>query len=520
MKTTQVLFGLLLLLVIGCSAETPHSAKDEHGHDAGAEQSTEHSEESGVVTLTPEQETLAGIQVESVSYRYLQPVLAVPGVVRSTTQGRAVVTPPVAGRVERIQVTLGERVRQGQPLAVIESAELALTWSGIADAQRQRDAAIASLQEARSEVALAAAKLMSARTNLTRQQELVKAGAFSQAPLQQAQSELNDAQSELLAIQKEQVSHAELVRRLENLYKDGLVSRSELEAARLELQQDVIRLDRAQARVAAARTTFERERTIASRGLLNAKELQTAEADVRSTTLEVERAKLRVRSLEAAVANATRAISNARSVYKSSTGGGSASVGRIVLRAPISGVVTHLDVTKGQAVDRSQVLMEVENLAAVWVTAQVPEREVSKLQKGSAVSIRVPSLPDEMFRGIVHVVGNRVDPKTRAVPAQCLVTSAKGLLKPEMFGTVSISYGKGTNTLAIPAEAILEDGDQKFVFLREGNAYHKTPIQTGEKSGELIAVLEGVKEGDPLVIKGMFTLNSELKKDELKGHDH
>ncbi len=172
-------------------------------------------------------------------------MLQVPGTVSSTDKGRAVVTPPVAGRVVSISARLGDTVRQGQVLATIESPELSQAWSAIADATRLRDAAKSDVEQARSEVQLSQAKLSAAKTSLTRQRQLAQAGAFSQAPVQQAQSELNDAQSELLSIQKEQASHAEQVRRLENLYRDGIVSKSELEAARLELQQDQIKLDRA-----------------------------------------------------------------------------------------------------------------------------------------------------------------------------------------------------------------------------------------------------------------------------------
>lgn len=517
----RLLWLLLAVAVLaaGCQVQEKHSQGDGHeGESAQGQEESGHVE--GEVTLDAEQEKVAGIEVESASLRTLRLSLDVPGTVNSTAKGRAVVTPPVGGRVVTVKVGLGDRVQQGQGLAVLESAELAQSWSSIAAAEQGRDSASAALREAKSELALAIAKLTAAQASLSRQRQLASAGAFSQAPLQAAQSELNDAQSELLSSQSERASHAEAARRIENLYRDGIASKVELEAARLEAQQDQIRYDRAVARVAAARAALEREKTIASRGLLNAKEIQTAEAEVKASQLEADRARIRVTSAEASLANAHRAVANARSVYRSASEGSRASVGRMDLTAPISGTVTHVDVTKGQAVDRTQVLMEIENLSSVWVTANVPERDAAKVRKGASVRVTASAIQGQAFTGVVQTVGERVDPKTRTVPVQCLVTGVSGVLKPEMFTTVHLEYGQGETALAIPKSAILSDRENTYVFVKDDHGYRKAVVQLGSRSGAYIGIKSGLEVGDLVVVKGGFVLDSELKKDELKGHEH
>ncbi len=506
-------FFLFLVFIAGCSKspETPHEddhSKEEAGHVEGQ------------VKLSDDAQQIARIETTVVRREEIQECLQVPGTVTSTDRGKAVVTPPVAGRVLSISVSLGDSVRQGQTLAIIESAELSQAWSMIAEATRVRDAAQSDVQQARSEVELALAKLNAAKTSLTRQRDLAKAGAFSQAPVQQAQNELNEGQSELLSIQKEQASHAEQFRRLENLYREGIVSKSDLEASRLELQQDQIRLDRAKAKVENAKATYEREKNIASRGLLNAKELQAAEADVKSSDLELNRARIRVRASESALASANRAIANAQTVYRSNTGSGSASVGRVALVAPIAGTVTHLDVTKGQAVDRTQVLMDVENLQSVWVSANVPEQDSAKVRKGARVRITVASLPGQEFEGEVHVVGTRVDPKTRSIPAQCLVVGSAGMLKPDMFATVHLGLGTAHEELVIPLSAVVTEAKKTYVFVKHDGAFEKHEIVIGERDGGRVAVESGLEEGEVIASKGAFVLSSEQKKDELKGHEH
>lgn len=503
-------------VLIGCGQQAPERVDETQG--GVHEESEVHTE--GMVELSPEQRRLAGIEVEEAAVRLIQPTLEVSAVVNSTTKGRAVVTPPVSGRTVELCVDLGARVRQGQVLAVIESVELAEAWSAIAEAERQRDASLGAVAEAKAEVGLAQSKLAATQASLMRQKELVEAGAFSQAPLQQAQSDLNDAQSELLSVQKEQVSHAELVRRLESLYRDGLVSRVDLDAARLELQQDEIRLDRAEARVSAAKVTYERERNIASRGLLNAREVQAAEAEARSAALELDRARLRVRSGDSALNRAERAVANARAVYRSLTGGAPATGGRVSLIAPITGVVTDLDVTQGQAVDRTQALMRIENLSSVWVTASVPEQDLGKLSLGALVSIETKGAKGQSFEGVVQVIGDRVDPKTRSIPVQCLVADAQGVLRPDMYATARLAFGEGRRVLAVPVQSLVRENGLAYVFVEDDHGFVRTAVNLGNESAGYVKVANGLSAGDRVVVKGTFVLSSELEKGELRGHDH
>ena len=505
---------ITLLLVAGC-AKQPEPAEAKHA-DGATHHEEGHSETS--VKLSPESAKLGGIELHTVGYKQVQESLQVPGTVVTTSTGRAVVTPPVAGRITSLSVQLGDQVRQGQVLAYLESPELAQSWSTVADATKIRDAAGSDRKQAEAEVELSLAKLSAAKTNLKRQRELASAGAFSQAPLQQAQIELSDAQSELLSVQKELASHAEQLRRLENLFREGIVSKSELDASRLELQQDQIRLDRAKAKIENAKATYDREKNIAGRGLLNAKELQAAEAEVRSGQLELDRARIRVRATDSAIASANRAIANAQAVYRSNRGSGAGSVGRAELVAPISGTISRLEVTRGQAVDRTQVLLEVEDLHSVWVVASVPEQDVAKVKKGTEVRVTVSALPGEEFRGIVQIVGSQVDPKTRTIATQCLVSGAAGRLKPQRFATVALEFGDSKRSLVVPKSSIVTEGRESFVFVKEGDSFEKRAVTTGSSTGDFVTISSGLKEKEEIAAKGTFVLSSEQKKGELKGH--
>lgn len=501
----------LALALVGCGqAPVADELTDEHAAEG---------EHTDAVELTDDAQEIAGVKVATVERRLMQPSYVFTGVVKSTTTGRAMVTSPVAGRVVRITVNLGQQVRTGQTVAVIESSELAEAWSLIASAESERSEAEAALQHAQAETRLTKSRLDSAEDSLKRLVQLAEAGAFSQAPLQAALNELNDAQSDLQAIQQEHTIHGEQVKRLESLFRDGLVSKADLDAAKLELEQDAIRLERAKSKLETSKEAYERERTIAEKGLLNAREVRTAESEVRGARIEYERAVAGEKSAEAALKNAERGVQNARSTYLAYASGGVGSVGRLNLQATISGTVTELGATQGESVDRTGQLMVIENLDAVWVTANLPEKQAALVKRGDRVTVRTASAPGKTFEGIVQVIGAKIDPETRTLPVQCLVTGSGGALKPEMFATVGIAVGEPRESVAVPTTAIVEEDGMRFVFVESNGKFERREVKTDGEQAGFVAVLSGLDPGERIAVEGAFVIASELKKSELKGHE-
>lgn len=518
---TLCLWCLLLVLLCGCGpnqsasvVEDDHSGHDHAGHDHPED------EEAGHLDLTDSQTATADIELTTVELRQMQDALEVPGVVTTTTTGRAILTPPVAGRLVRLDVQPGDTVRRGQTIGIVESPELADAWSRIVEAQQARDAARIRRDETDAEVRLAREKVSAAQTLLDRQKEFAAAGAFNQAPLLAAQAELDDARSELETVEQELETHSVQLLRLEYLYSDGLVSLVDVENARLDVRKDEVNLRRAQQRIQAAETAFAREKKISEQGLLNSREIQTAEANLRTAKLELERTQISNTSAQAAWQGTLRAVASAQSTYRTYTGGAPAAGGRVNLLAPLSGTITVLDATRGQAVDRTQSLAVIENLDSVWVTANVPESEAARLTKGASITLTVPAQPGVSFEGRIEVIGSRLDPATRTVPVQCLVTGANGRLTPQMSASVQIPAGPAAEVMAVPASAVTEKDGEKVVFLVSSGEYLSRPVKTGRESGGYVQIIEGLESGDRIVSQGAFILKSQLRRDELKGHEH
>lgn len=515
MKSKFIFLSFSLFLSLA-SCKSPagdevHS-ESEHGHESEA-----HSED---IVLSADAARIAGIEVAVAKTASLQGELKVPGTVTNTAQGRAVVTPPVAGKVTKLYVRLGDRVAAGQPVATLQSADLAGSAAGIVEAQQILLNARSAVQEARAEIEIAKTRQKNAETVLLRQQAYARTGAFSEPALQAAKKDLADAEAELDRGKQDQTVHQVQLDRAEKLYQQELISRTELEQARLEVATDKIRQTNAERKIELAKAAFDREQRIASQGLANSKELQTAEAEVREAKLEVQRAKVRHQATQAGVTVAATGVEAARVAYRAQSGSNLASGGSITVVAPISGVVTDRVVTLGQAVERSTELCEIENLKSVWVTASVSEKQIGSVKRGATARVTVASYPGRVFSGVIQIVGVRLDPKTRAMPVQVVVDNSAGFLRTDMFASVSLGLGDTSSAVAVPDSAIVVDGDKRLVYVaKDSGTYQEVAVETGRSQNGLVEIISGLEAGTKVVVKGTFVLKSEKVKAELKGHE-
>lgn len=154
----------------------------------------------------------------------------------------------------------------------------------------------------------------------------------------------------------------------------------------------------------------------------------------------------------------------------------------------------------------------------VWVYADIYEYELSWIKEGLLVKVTTLAYPGEEFIGIIKAVNPILDPNTRSATVRLEVDNPDKKLKPEMFVDVFIQAGLGEETLAIRREAILDTGIRKIVWVDKGGGnFEAREIKTGPEGVTLdgsqkvkvFPVLSGLSEGEHVVTKGNFLLDSQ-----------
>lgn len=187
------------------------------------------------------------------------------------------------------------------------------------------------------------------------------------------------------------------------------------------------------------------------------------------------------------------------------------------VRAPIAGQVIARDASQGALVspDKDSLLM-LADLGSVWVLADVPEGRLAELKIGSVARVKLAALPSESFDGVVGYISPALDTSTRSVQVRIVVKNEKNLLKPGMYAQATIESAQNKKpepTLAVPDEVVQTIDGQTVVFVPgEPNKFKRVDVKTGPTVDGWTPILSGLKEGDKIVVDGVFILKAHLAK--------
>lgn len=188
----------------------------------------------------------------------------------------------------------------------------------------------------------------------------------------------------------------------------------------------------------------------------------------------------------------------------------------LTVYAPQAGLVIRKDVVEGAYVKAGEPLYSIADLSAVWVVLEAYETDLSWIKIGDKVDFTADAFPGEQFSGRIVYIDPTVDQKTRTVAVRIEVTNTGKKLKPGMFVQASQKKEASGNdsSLVIPASAPLITGKRAIVYVqnpdKEG-VYEGREIVLGAKSNNTYIVKSGLEEGELVVSKGAFKLDSALQ---------
>ena len=333
--------------------------------------------------------------------------------------------PKVSGYLERIDVHIGDIVRQGQVIAQIDRSDY-----------------LHKVREIEAKVAQAKAQLAEIETG-TRTEDLRQA----EEAVKQAQSRFENAK-----MQRE---------RIEALYKREVISKKERDVTDMEFTV-------AEAQLASSQ-----------------QQLKLLREGARQEVREASQAKLR--EMEAILEQERNHLKDTRIV------------------APFQGEISRKYVDAGAFVSPSSPSTPLVNLVhteTLKIVANVLEKDISLLKAGMKAKVRVESYPEKVFEGRVEKINSALDVSTRTLQAEIYIPNSNRSLKPGMFANVEVVLLEKPQTLVIPREAILEAGGEMSAFVVEGKQAVRRPITIGYEQDRMVEVLEGLNEGDQVVIKG------------------
>jgi len=376
-----------------------------------------------------------------------------------------------SGKVAEILVEEGEFVREGQPLARLDTKTLELqvaqAEANLAVAQAQLNKLLkgkskAQIEAARAALRSAQAAYEAAKIDVANRDKQIR---LAEINMEKARIALEQAQA-----QYDKVGwrpEAASLPQAQQLHQATL----DYEAAKLNYELTIakytdVTLYSAAAQLAQAKAQLEELENYPTE-----EDLAIAKAQVRQAEIALEQARL---NLE----NAT-------------------------LKAPFDGLVADISIVKGGTAGPSIPAITLVDISSLEIETQLVEVDVDKVKEGQEVEISFDALPDRTYRGKVTIVG-RVGQTMQGVvsyPVTVTIEDPDERIRVGMTANLNILVGHAENVLLVPVRAIQSRGGRQIVMVKRGENFIPVPVKVGMSNDVMAEIVEGdIKEGDLVLV--------------------
>jgi Cu(I)/Ag(I) efflux system membrane fusion protein len=178
--------------------------------------------------------------------------------------------------------------------------------------------------------------------------------------------------------------------------------------------------------------------------------------------------------------------------------------------APRDGIVLERSVSDGMKMAAGGSLFRLADISTIWVLADVPERQLAAVSIGAPATVRLRGRPGSSFEGRVSVIYPEIAEATRSAKVRIEIANRDGILLPNMYADVEIGSGNASPELAVPDSAVIDSGTRRIVILDRGEGrFEPREVKLGRRGDGMVALTEGVAEGDRVVISANFLIDAE-----------
>ena len=197
----------------------------------------------------------------------------------------------------------------------------------------------------------------------------------------------------------------------------------------------------------------------------------------------------------------------------------------LTIYSPVNGTVVEKMVFEGQQIMAGMELYKVADLSNVWVMADVYQVDLPWIKLGQKVDLELSYLPGKTYKGIVTYIYPYLNEETKTVKIRTEVKNTSNYdFKPGMFATVKLISPISVEAVVVPDQAIIRSGERTIAVMSLGGGYFDPrEVKLGVASDGSVQVLEGIKEGEKIVVSSQFLIDSEsnLKAviQQMRGHE-
>ncbi len=176
------------------------------------------------------------------------------------------------------------------------------------------------------------------------------------------------------------------------------------------------------------------------------------------------------------------------------------------IKAPINGIVDLINIKEGELAMPGAQIIQMVNISTFYVNADVSEKFISVIKKGSPLKVSFPSFPDWKIDTKIYRIGNVINQSNRTFRVQAKISNNNNMLKPNMLSKITFLDFEVEKALVVPSIIIKKDfkGNYLYIVAKDKNGYiaQKKYVKTSLSNDEGTMITEGITQGDQVIVKG------------------
>ncbi|GAB6086165.1 efflux RND transporter periplasmic adaptor subunit [Alkaliphilus crotonatoxidans] len=290
----------------------------------------------------------------------------------------------------------------------------------------------------------------------------------------------------------------------------SLASKS-VDQAENALRTAQLNYEMTQEQVDNAKLNLERTRRLYEEGAVSITQLEQAELSASEKPLEI--SKTQVAQAEVSLQQAKEQYRQAEIAHDQAKN----SFNNTIVKAPIDGVVSAINVKVGQIATNSQAAAVIVDTSNVYIQLNVVENMVNQLQVGQSVEVNVPAASQDSFNSVIEFISPTVDQRTQLYPVKINISNESGLLRPGMNGEVLLDTASIPKAIVVKSNAVLERDEANIVYVVEDERAVEREVVLGLDTGDYVEIIEGINEGDAVIVSGQHYVEDGQRVKVVRG---
>ncbi|SNS18785.1 RND family efflux transporter, MFP subunit [Anaerovirgula multivorans] len=245
-----------------------------------------------------------------------------------------------------------------------------------------------------------------------------------------------------------------------------------------------------------ALVTLERIKALYEAGAVPKSQLEQAELAASTRSLEIVEAQ--VKQEEVGYQRALNQLIQAESSYEHAK----SNLDNTLVKAPITGVISSLNVVEGQLASSAQAAATIVDLDKVYLQVDVAENMVNRLELGQEVGVTIAAASEKEIVGKIDYISSTPDDRTQLYTVKAYIPNKDQRIKPGMSGSIGLNIESRQNVLAVRSGAVIDKEEEKVIYLVRDEQAVEQKVTLGLDTGSHIEVVEGLQAGDVIIVKG------------------